>query len=217
MNNNNIMNISFLTDNPNSWIISYLENFKKSLNNFNIRHYYSQEEIKDSGEILFILSCEKIVRKEALKYHKKNIVVHPSKLPKGKGWSPVAWQILEGVNSIPVSLFEANSKVDSGQIYFQDEFKLYGHELNEEIKYLQGKSTFKLIKKFLKSYPNLEPFSQKGESTYYKKRTKNDSELDINRSIKDQFNLLRIVDNNLYPAFFFHHGHKYTIKITKNE
>ena len=37
----------------------------------------------------------------------------------------------------------------------------------------------------------------------------------INKSIKDQFNLLRIVDDERYPAFFEIDGSKYFIKIYK--
>jgi len=43
--------------------------------------------------------------------------------------------------------------------------------------------------------------------------TLNDSRLDIDRSIKEQFNLLRVVGNEEYPAFFEINGHKYLLKI----
>ena len=55
--------------------------------------------------------------------------------------------------------------------------------------------------------------SQRGEETFYKKRTPKDSELDINKTIKEQFNLLRIVDNEKYPAFFKFKNKIYTLKI----
>ena len=37
----------------------------------------------------------------------------------------------------------------------------------------------------------------------------------INKTIKEQFNLLRIVDNNYYPAFFEYNGYRYKIQINK--
>ena len=49
----------------------------------------------------------------------------------------------------------------------------------------------------------------------YRKRTPNDSELDINQSIKTQFNLLRVSDNKNYPTFFKMYGKKYILKISK--
>jgi len=50
--------------------------------------------------IVFILGYHKIIKKEYLKNNKYNIVVHESDLPKGKGWVPLFWQILEGKNEI---------------------------------------------------------------------------------------------------------------------
>ena len=38
---------------------------------------------------------------------------------------------------------------------------------------------------------------------------------DSNKSLKEQFNLLRIVDNINYPAFFELDRHKYILKIEK--
>ena len=57
--------------------------------------------------------------------------------------------------------------------------------------------------------------AQLGESTYYKRRKPVDSELDISRPIRDQLNLLRVVDNERYPAFFYAHGQKYKLTIEK--
>ena len=93
------MNITILTDNPNSWIIPYVNQLKDHLINlhFNVTHITNHGDIK-KGDIMFILSCEKILPKEKLNFHEHNIVVHPSKLPEGKGWSPLAWQVLEGKN-----------------------------------------------------------------------------------------------------------------------
>jgi methionyl-tRNA formyltransferase len=54
---------------------------------------------------------------------------------------------------------------------------------------------------------------QPSNSTYFKKRTPNDSEISVEQSIKQQFNLLRIVDNVRYPAFFYMNGKKYILKI----
>ena len=52
-----------------------------------------------------------------------------------------------------------------------------------------------------------------GKGTYYKRRLPEDSEIDIEKSIKKNFNLLRVVDNEKYPAFFYYKGKKFIIKI----
>jgi len=211
------MKISFLTDNPTIWIIPYVDTLEEVVSRYHqVIRCYDCEDIPN-GDICFFLSCEKIVPSNILKRNTHNIVIHPSRLPHGKGFSPLAWQILEGKNEIPITLFEAEERVDSGVTYYRDTIKLEGHELNSEIKKLQAKKTMELILHFIDSYPNVKGYPQKGEESFYKKRGKKDSELDINKSIAEQFNLLRIVDNERYPAFFRYMGNKYILKIYKEE
>ena len=87
------MKIQILVDNPNSWIISYTNEL---INTIKLKFGYSPVLLHDhkevvAGELLFLLSCEKIFK--ALHLNKHNLVVHESDLPKGKGWSPVTWRI----------------------------------------------------------------------------------------------------------------------------
>ena len=98
------MKITILTDNPNSWIIPYVEDLKKKLSKHDVLHIFDKKGIR-KGDILFLLSCEKIVTQDYLRLNTNNIVVHPSPLPNYKGWSPMAYQILEGAQEIVVSLF----------------------------------------------------------------------------------------------------------------
>jgi methionyl-tRNA formyltransferase len=205
------MKITILTDNPNSWILPFVEQLKVKLNNYTIQHVFSHNEIK-KGDIMLILSCENIISEQILSLHKNNIVVHPSDLPKGKGWSPLAWQVLEGKDNIPITLFEASNEVDAGKIYIKDVIHLDGTELNEEIKLKQGLKTVEMICEYINGHYT-SAVSQNGESTFYPKRTAIDSELDINKTIGEQFNLLRIVDNERYPAFIKINNKKYFIKI----
>ncbi len=69
--------------------------------------------------------------------------------------------------------------------------------------------------RFLKNFDNIVPKDQKGKETYYSKRGVQDSKLDINKTIREQFNLLRIVDNQKFPAFFYYKNYKYILKIYK--
>ena len=167
---------------------------------------------------MFYLSFGEIVDKEHLSLFKNNIVVHESDLPMGKGWSPMTWEILEGARCVPITLFEASIEVDSGSIYLQDIVKLEGNELVEDWRLLQSKSTIKLCRKFVNDYPNILKTKrlQKGDSSHYPRRTFSDSQLNINKTILDQFKLLRVVDNRRYPAWFEIENTKYKLKILKH-
>lgn len=210
------LKITILTDNPNSWIIPFVEELKQELIEHKVTHIFSASDAPE-GDIMLILGCEKILKPEFLTRHKSNIVVHPSALPKGKGFSPLAWQIIEGVNKIPVTLFEAVEKIDAGEVYLLDYITLNGNELNDEIKYKQGIITKKMVHEYINNFPNIKGIPQKGEETFYKRRKSESSELSINLSIKEQFNTLRVVDNERYPAYFIHRGEKYIVKIYKDD
>lgn len=95
--------ITIVVDNPDSWIMPYVDRLIAILREQNHEVYFVQHhrEIK-SGDIAFFLSCGNIVPNETLSLNKNNIVVHESALPQGKGWSPLTWQILEGKNEIPM-------------------------------------------------------------------------------------------------------------------
>lgn len=210
------MLIQILVDNVNSWIIPYAKELRKQLedNGHEACLKHSHEDVK-RGDVLCLLSCEKVFKNLHLNSH--NLVVHESDLPKGKGWSPVTWQVLEGKKKIPVTLIEATKDLDSGAIYANEYIQLKGHELLDEIKHQQGLKTKKLILDFVDRYPNVKDSLQEGKSTYYPKRTPKDSELNIAKSIKEQFDLLRVCDNERYPAYFNLNGEKYVIKIYKDE
>lgn len=211
------LRISFLTDNPDSWIVPFVDMLEKIVSqNHRVTRCLSCEDIP-SGDMCFFLSCERIVPPDILKRNAHNLVVHPSHLPHGKGFSPLTWQILEGMNRIPISLFEAVEKVDSGCVYYRDTIELKGHELNSEIKELQGWKTLHMVMRFINDYPNVKGEAQRGKESFYKRRRKEDSELDVGCSIAEQFDLLRVVDNKRYPAFFRHRGYEYVISINKRE
>ena len=150
-----------------------------------------------------------------LKKNKLNLIVHESDLPKGKGFAPVQWQILDNKNKIPICLIEADKKYDSGKIYLKNYFTIKKTDLYNEIRDHQSNATIKIIKNFLKLYPNLSSKAQKGKSTYFKKREKKHSQISINKSLKSQFNILRISNNYNWPAYFYFKGVKYILKIEK--
>jgi|TARA_B110000977_G_C10975728_1_gene454123 methionyl-tRNA formyltransferase len=209
--------VGFLIDKKNSWIEkSIKKKFKK--NNSKYLFLISRDKKTfNKFDILFILGFTKILSSKFLSKNNLNLIVHESDLPKGKGLAPVQWQILKNKNRIPITLFKANKEVDSGDIYLKDYFLIEKSDLDDEIRAKQSLSTIKIIKKFLKNYPKIQTRKQKGKSTYFKKRSPKDHKLNIKKSIKENFNLLRISNNYKYPAYFNLYGKKYILKIFKDE
>jgi len=206
--------VAYLLDNSNDWIKKYIKKFKllKKSKKYNSKIFTNYRRIKNH-DIVFVISYTKILKSSFLKKNKLTLVVHASNLPKGKGFSPIQWQILEKKNEINFCLLKAATKVDSGEIYEKDFISLDGTELYDKIRYFQAIATMKIIYRFLKKYPNVISIQQNGKSTFYRRRTKKDSILNINLPIKKLFNQMRIANNEKWPSFFIYKKKKYIIKI----
>ena len=209
------MKIAILTS-PNQWFIPYAKELQKKIKNSHI--FFNHGEIKDTFDIVFILSYHKLIPLEKLSNNKHNIVIHASDLPNGKGWAPMFWQILEGKDKIVFSMFEISDGVDNGDIYMKEELSLTGYELNDELREKQAQFIIDMCLKFYNDYEKYKiPTPQEGQESFYKKRSAKDSKIDIHKTIDEQFNLLRIVDNENYPAFFYKDDKKYILKIEETD
>jgi len=207
---------TFLLDKKNKWIEIYLKKFNFGLNNkflFKITNNYKTIKKQD---LVFVLSYTKILPDSFLKRNKLTLVVHSSKLPKDRGFAPLTYKVLQNSNIIFFSLFQVVKKVDSGNIFLRTKLKLNGTELYDELRKKQAETILNLIKKFLFKYPLIKSSVQSGKTNYNKRRYPRDSELDINKNIKSQFNLMRVSDNEKFPIFFYHKSVKYILKIFKD-
>lgn len=168
------------------------------------------------GDIAFYLACMRITPLETLSRNKWNLVVHESDLPEGRGFAPMTWAVLEGRDTIPVSMIIADDgEVDSGPIVLQRVLKLTGYELSPELRQMQAEITKTMCREIASQKFAPEPIPQTGTPSFLPRRRPEDSELDMNKTLLEQFNLLRVVDNERYPAFFFFNGRKYIVKIFK--
>ena len=143
------MKVAILTS-PNQWFCAFAEQMSAELDNAIV--YVNHNDIAESYDVVFILSYHKIVEDTFLSKNRHNIVIHASKLPAGRGWSPLFWQILEGKKKITFSMFEATEGVDDGPIYMKQELLLNGHELYEELRVKQALTQIKMCKSFIENY-----------------------------------------------------------------
>ena len=178
-----------------------------------------EAESLPEGDLCFFLSYGRIVKPGILARHAHNLVVHASDLPKGRGWSPLTWQILEGENRIPVTLIEAAAEVDSGVIYKQSQAVFSGGELVDELRAAVAEITRELCAEFVAEYPTVlrEARPQAGTPTFYPRRRPKDSWFDIDRTVREQFNLLRTADAARYPAWFEIGETRYAIVVEKRD
>ncbi len=209
------LSIAVVSD-KDSWLNEFLPALIESFrDDGHIVSWVHQVADIPAGDCAFYLSCGQLARPQVLARNVNNLVVHESPLPLGKGWAPLTWQILEGKNEIPVLLLEAAEAVDSGSIYLADQLRFTGYELCDDLRRAQARATLALCRRFVESYPWLltDATAQRGASSYYPRRTPADSRLDPDKTLREQFPLLRVVDNDRYPAFFELAGHEYVVRI----
>jgi len=208
--------ISILCSDINHPVHSWLERWVSSQEGVNQVELVSTLSKLSGGDILFLISCHEIVNKDVRDCYKATLVVHASDLPTGRGWSPHIWQILEGKTDVVVSLLEAADGVDQGRIWTKKEFCLEGHELYDEINAKLFDIELELMNFAVNNFCNVVPAKQdESKASYYRKRSPEDSKIDLNQSIAEQFNLIRVADPNRFPSFFIYQGYKYKLSIEK--
>ena len=213
------MKISILCTDPNHPVINSLQAWMDVMTSkgYTTTLVFDKAELQ-GGDILFLVSCSQMIRDAERQKYKATLVLHASDLPKGRGWSPHIWSILGGANQITVSLLEASEPVDSGAIWLKAKFTLEGHELLPEINAKLFAAELLLMTQAVEKFEAIKPIVQVGEpGPYMPKRSPADSQLDPHKTIAEQFDLLRVVDSQRYPAFFKYRGKRYLIQIEKDE
>jgi len=168
------------------------------------------------GDILLLISCSELVKAEVRGRYQKTLVVHASDLPRGRGWSPHIWQILDGADEITVTLLEAEDRVDSGAIWAQRRIEIPKSALYDEIHDRLFSAELDLMSFAVDEFSTVRPKPQSDDdATYFPRRTPEDSRIDPEQSIASQFDLMRVADPDRYPAFFDHRGARYQIRLTK--
>jgi methionyl-tRNA formyltransferase len=169
------------------------------------------------GDILFLVSCSELIKAEHRAMYKHTLVLHASDLPKGRGWSPHIWEIVDGADSITLSLLEAEDRVDSGKIWLKRSIPIEKTDLWYDVNHKLFQTEFDLMNEAVENCGQIQPQLQDASitPTYYERRTSTHSELDPHKSIAEQFDLMRMCDPERYPAWFEHRGQKYKISLEK--
>jgi methionyl-tRNA formyltransferase len=168
------------------------------------------------GDLLFLVSCSQLINEGERRKYKNVFVLHAGNLPKDRGWSPHVWAIINGATEIHVCLIEASEPVDSGHVWLRERFGLKGHELLPEINQKLFAAEFALMNRAVNNLNQIIPEPQVGDpGPYLRRRTPEDSRLDPQKTIAEQFDLLRVADPARYPAFMDFRGQRYLITIEK--
>ena len=132
----------------------------------------------------------------------KCIMLHPSKLPKYRGGSPIQNQIIRGVNDSAVTLFIMNEEMDSGDVVFQESMSLSGSidDIFNRIEGLGYKGTMQFLDDPTDGVKQIEE-----DATYFKRRTEQQSEITLDELKRESaeylYNKIRMLGDP-YPNAF---------------
>ncbi|MEI7575480.1 MAG: formyltransferase family protein [Armatimonadota bacterium] len=205
-----------LCSDPGHPVMPHLKLWSEELNEHEVEIVASKNELS-GGDLLFLISCQEMIREATKSMYVHTLVIHASDVPKGRGFAPLNWQILEGQSEIVVTMMDAAAKVDSGDIYHQKTIFNEGHETFEEIFEKLFLAEIELMNFAVQNFDSLDPVRQDDsvESSYYPRRTSADSRVSVTKSLEEIFDLLRASDPDRYPLTFEHRGYVYSLKLEK--
>lgn len=214
-----MLKVSIIVSNIEHPVYPFIKEWVDSRSHIDAEIVNNTKELRDTGEFLFLVSCVDIINQEVRSRFNHCLVLHASDLPEGRGWSPHIWGIINGENRLTLSLLEAEDNVDSGRIWLKTVINLDGSELFGEINNKLFSAEVELIHRAVNEYEKIIPYEQDSDiiPNYFPKRVPEDSRININDSILNQFNLLRVCDDKRFPAFFELNGQRYEIKLKKVE
>lgn len=198
------MNISILITSIEHPVNAYINKWVEINKSHQINIIHSKKELT-SGDILFLISCSEVVSKLERKKFKKTLIIHASDLPNGRGWSPHIWEIINGATDITLCLLEAEDKVDTGDIWKKISVPIPKTTFFDEINELIFDAELALMDFAIENYNTIEPKKQPKPNidiTCWPKRSPKDSLIGLNKTLADQFDLLRVCDSKRFPAYF---------------
>jgi len=148
-----------------------------------------------NSDIIFCFGWSSLIKKELLELPPMGIVgYHPAKLPQNRGRHPLIWALALGLEKSASTFFFMDEGADSGDILSQVEFEI---DYEDDANSLYNKVTNIALKQIEDFLPKLENQSYKrikqdhSKANYWRKRTKNDGEIDFRMSSRAIYNLVR--------------------------
>lgn len=147
--------------------------------------------------------------------------VHPTLLPKYRGYRSGPFIIINGENKSGVTIHELTPEMDNGDIFMQREFILTPFDTTKSLIRKSQEVERLLIIDFFKKLQSgsLERIKQnESEATVYNEiRKPKDSIIDPKKSLLELYNFIRACDPVDYPAYFFVNDEKVCIQLWRPE
>ena len=201
------------TDHPGLEAIKKYEQTGKIDTQLSVAIVDDVAQLRESG-LLFLVSYQKKLNLSEHSGYDHVIVFHASDLPKGRGWSPYIWDILNGAEKITVCAIDAGEEIDTGDIWAKTTFNVSKTDLLKDVLERISSAQLELMLEVISMICSGEgpvPQDPHTGATYYPKRTPEDSYLDPDKTLKQLFEQIRMSDPHRFPAMLDIHGEKFKI------
>lgn len=182
----------------------------------NVNDIESKVYIKEKNpDIIMCLGWSQILDKEILSIPTMGCVgFHPAQLPYNRGRHPLIWALVLGLESTASTLFLMDSSADTGEIisqqivqidYNDDAASLYEKVMEtatEQLEKLVHELSYGIVKRIPQNIV---------QGNAWRKRGKNDGEIDWRMSSRSIYNLVRALTKPYVGAHFIYQNQEYKV------
>ncbi len=169
-----------------------------------------------------LISCgfPYILDESVINLAKLAINVHPTLLPKYRGYRSAPYIIMNGEDKSGITIHLLTKEMDKGDIILQESFDVSKFDTTKSL-FIKAQEfevdiLFKAIQIIKKGNIKYTVQDENKASEYNYIRTPKDSEIDPNKSLNDLYNNIRACDCDDYPAFFYVKNEKVYIKLFRD-
>jgi len=174
---------------------------------------------KNPADLLLSVGWHRIFRQDILEAVPLIINIHPSLLPKYRGWA-YNWAVVNGDREHGLTAHIVDQGVDTGPILLQRVFSLSKFDTYRSLtrKLLDAHDDFvpELLEKI--QHEGILPVAQNEEmASAPPRRLPKDSLIDPTKTLVELYDQIRASDPETFPAHFFVEGKKVCIKLWRSE
>ena len=152
-------------------------------------------------EYIFFLHWSWILP-ETIWGHYESIIFHMTDLPYGRGGSPLQNLISRGHTDTVITALRCTGGIDDGPIYLKEPLSLNGSA--EEIFLRAIPIMTRMLTRIITE--KIIPTPQEGEVVRFTRRTPSQSNIEGRTTLKELYDLIRMLDADSYPKAFLNSG-----------
>lgn len=134
------------------------------------------------------------------------VVFHMTDLPFGRGGSPLQNLIERGIYDTKISAIKVCEGLDTGPVYFKEPVNISKGNADEILSNISDIVFQRMIPRFL--HTGLTPVEQSGSVVTFRRRTPEQSELQLDATLREVYDHIRMLDGEGYPPAFIRYGNK---------